>query len=65
MNTSILWPKWFAKNMVIDNQVLSFMHYSPAIIEMDVHVISTGTDWMAPIISYLKYRMLPDDHNTS
>ena len=40
--------------MVIDSQILSFIQYSPAIGEVDVHVIPIGNDWMAPIIFYLK-----------
>ena len=51
--------------MVIDSQVLSFIQYSPAIGEVDVHVIPIGNDWMAPIIFYLKKWMLSDDRNTS
>ena len=51
--------------MVINSQVLSFIQYSPIVDKVDVQVIHEGADWMAPIISYLRIGMLPEDHNTS
>ena len=54
-----------AKHMAINNQVLSFIQHSPANDKMDIQVIPKGDDWMAPIISYLKNRMFPEDDNAS
>jgi len=49
----------------ITNQVLSFIQYSPNIDKMEVQVIPLGTNWMTPIISYLRNRILLKDHDHS
>lgn len=47
------------------SKVLSFIQYTPAIDELKVQVISLGTDWTMPVISYLKDGTLPEDLNSS
>ena len=47
------------------DQVLSFVQYSPIIDKVEVKVIPLGTDWMTPIVSYLKNGTLPEDRNAS
>ena len=56
--TSVEW-------MVVTNQVLSFVQYSLTIDKVEVQVIPMGSDWMMPIVSYLRNGMLPKDHNAS
>ena len=51
--------------MVITNQVLSFIQYSPAIDKVEIQVIPIGTDWMMSIVSYLNNGALPKDRNAS
>ena len=53
------------EHIVLNDQVLSFIQYSPAIDEVEVQVIPNGVNWMTPIISYLKNGMIPEDHNAS
>jgi len=54
-----------AEWMVVTNQVLSFVQYSPTIDKVEVQVIPMGSDWMMPIVSYLRNGTLPKDHNAS
>ena len=54
-----------AECMVVTDQVLSFIQYSPAIDKVEIQVIPMGTDWMMSIISYLNNGMLPKDRNAS
>ena len=51
--------------MIINNQVLFFVQYSPTIDKIDIQVIPTGADWMAPIIFHHRNGTLPKDHNAS
>lgn len=51
------------KHMVITDQVLSFVQYSPSINKIDVQVIPDRANWMTPIFFCLKNETLPDDHN--
>ena len=54
-----------AECMVVTDQALSFIQYSPAIDKVEIQVIPMGTDWMMSIISYLNNGMLPKDRNAS
>ena len=51
--------------MIINNQVLFFVQFSPTTDKIDIQVIPTGADWMAPIISHHRNGTLPKDHNAS
>ena len=50
-----------AECMLIPSQVLSFVQISPLIDSIRVQEIGSGNYWMAPITSYLKDDVLPDD----
>ena len=51
--------------MDVTNQVLSFVQYFLAIGKIEVQVISLGTDWTVPFVSYLRNETFPEDHNAS
>ena len=55
----------FVECMVITNQVLPFVQYSPTIDKVEVQVIPMGANWTMPIISYLKSGILLEDHDAS
>ena len=46
--------------MLILDKVLSFVHLSPLIDDISVQEIDLGSNWITPIVSYLKDGTLPD-----
>ena len=54
-----------AEHMTISSRVLSFIQYSPAIVDVNIQVIPTRVDCMAPIISFFKNGTLLENHNAS
>ena len=49
-----------AEHMIIPGNVLSFVQLSPLIDSNDIQEISSESNWTAPLVSYLKNRVLPD-----
>jgi len=49
------------EHMILPDKVLSFVQFSPLIHHVDIKEVSSKSNWIAPLVSYLKNGTLPDN----